>query len=85
MDDRRITCKARQNVTCISPADAIEVAGVTGVGVWEGTAHISSVDAGNAFIEETGLLVPTWVIRASLTAESGQVYEWSPVISAVNS
>jgi hypothetical protein len=41
------------------PIETIEIARDAGVGEWNGTAYISSVESDYAFIGDTGYLIPT--------------------------
>jgi hypothetical protein len=83
ISDARIWCKYIRDVQCISPYDSVSIAPDVGVGDWNGTAYVSSVEADYEFIDETGYLIPVWRINADFTAESGDEYDWSPVIDAV--
>ena len=83
ISDGRILGEYVQDVDCISPFGAIEIARDVGVGESNGTAHISSIESDYAFIDKTGYLIPAWKIIARLEMESGSVYDWLPVINAV--
>jgi glycopeptide antibiotics resistance protein len=83
ISDGRIWGEYVQNTDCISPSEAIEIARDVGVGEWNGIAYISSVESDYAFIDDTGYLIPTWKINARFIAQSGDEYDWMPMIDAV--
>ena len=83
VSDNRIKCMYVADVPCISPRDAIIVAENVGVGEWNGTATVHSVEFSYTFIKETGYLIPVWQINADFIAVGGPSYKWEPVIDAV--
>ena len=83
ISDGRICGEYVRDVDCISPYDAIGIAQDVGVGECDGTAHISSVETDYTLIDETGYLIPVWKINALLKVESGNEYNWLPVVDAI--
>jgi hypothetical protein len=83
ISDQRIWCDFVKEVPCISPYEATQTAQKVGVGDWAGTAEVYAVEGGYSLINETGYVVPTWSIAARFMADSGNQYEWTPIIEAV--
>lgn len=83
LSDSRVYCQYVKAVPCISPVQSIYIAQDVGVGEWNGVAHVSSVQEGFGFIEDTGYLIPAWELNAIFTSASGQAYDWNPVIDAI--
>lgn len=83
VSDNRVFGEFYKEVETISPKQSIEIAQDIGVGDWNGTAYVESVDPDYYFNKETGFLIPTWRTTARFVAASGNEYAWSPNIDAV--
>lgn len=81
--DNRICGDFYKEVETISPKQSIEIAQDIGVGDWNGTAYVESVEPDYYFNRETGFLIPTWRTTARFISESGNEYTWSPNIDAI--
>lgn len=83
ISDNRIYGEFYREVETISPKQSIEIAQDIGVGDWNGTAYVESVEPDYYFNRETGFLIPTWRTTARFVAESGNEYTWRPNIDAI--
>jgi glycopeptide antibiotics resistance protein len=83
ISDGRIWGEYVRDVNCISPFESIGIAQDIGNIVWNGTAHISSVESDYVLIDKTGYIIPAWKINAYFISESDNKYDWFPLIDAV--